>query len=133
VSVRVVRERIDVAKDGDHRRAGDEVLLIFAGDQLAPKGHLARILALKLGHLLQVGFETHLGSHNSGGIKIDLLVDIGHHPIGHQSLDNLNGAGFQESRQFTNREIGWELDFLYLFLGHVLGHVHLPFFPYPRH
>jgi hypothetical protein len=58
----------------------------------------------------QRGFVAHFGSHNRRSIKIDLLIDIRHHPIRHQTFDDVDGAGLDRLRQITDRNRGGKYD-----------------------
>src|SRR6202007_2661151 len=75
---------VDVAHDGDHRGPGLQVIVhVLVADEA----------------FLDVGFRhaadrvAEFGGHQFGGVVVDDVVDLQHHALTHQELDDFHAAG----------------------------------------
>ena len=86
---------VDVAHDRDDRRAQGRIGVIGVGGQEAG---------------FDVGFRNALhgvaefGGHQFGGVGVDDVVDLHHHALTHQELDDLDAAGGHAVGQFAHRD-----------------------------
>src|SRR5579859_2870409 len=86
---------VDVAHDGHDRRAGDLMVVYVLSANEA---------------LFDVGFghASHgvakFGGHQLGGVVVDNVVDLQHHALTHQELDDFDAANGHPVGEFADRD-----------------------------
>jgi len=111
---------IHMPKDGDHGRAGDELMRVLTGNNLPPERDFAGFLGRFLFQHLLVGLKPQLGGNNGSRIKINLLVNVGNHPVGHQHLDDLDGACTHPLGKIAHRDHAWKFDNFLPVIAHIM-------------
>jgi len=112
---------VDVAQNGDDRRAALERGRSFIADHAAPVWR-RRLVLDRLGFRRSQGpgLEPELFDDDGCRVEIDLLVDVRHHPIRHQLFDDIDGACFNPFRQIPHRKRGGNFDDFVAVLAHDL-------------
>ena len=100
------------------RRSKFEVFGVFLQNHAPPERNLA-LFFNNLFVLLKLGLKTEFRRDDRRSIEIDLLVDARHHAVGHQYLDDCNGAGAQQSSQFSYRQTIRKLNRLFFSFAHI--------------